>query len=97
MTRIAFARELERVSDSIATISRADLAIMLRHAAIRLRNAYGVDLEPCTEDALASIANEMKIPITDLVARIVREWLETNAYLPVPHPLDEEGDTLGSA
>ncbi|RUU01746.1 hypothetical protein EOD23_20925 [Mesorhizobium sp. USDA-HM6] len=97
MTRIAFARELESASDAIADISRADLAIMLRRAAIRLRNADGVDLEPRTEDALTTIASEMDIPKGDLVARIVREWLEANAYLPVPHVLDDESATEGNA
>ncbi|TPL64676.1 hypothetical protein [Mesorhizobium sp. B2-4-1] len=97
MTRVAFARELESASDAIADVSRADLAIMLRRAAIRLRNAGGADLEPRTDDALASIATEMGIPKGDLVARIIREWLETNAYLPVPHALDEESATEGNA
>lgn len=97
MTRIAFAKELENASDTIADISRADLAIMLRRAAIRLRNVDGIDLEPRTEDALTSIASELAIPKGDLVARIVREWLETNAYLPVPYVLDEESVTDGSA
>ncbi|TPJ82314.1 hypothetical protein [Mesorhizobium sp. B2-6-2] len=36
MTGIAFARELESASDAIGDISRADLAIMLRRAAICL-------------------------------------------------------------
>lgn len=40
-------------------------------------------LEPPTEDALNSIAGETKIGRSDLIARILREWLETNAYLPV--------------
>ncbi len=97
MTRVAFARELESASDAIGDISRADLAIMLRRAAIRLRNAGGIDLEPRTEGALASIATEMGIAKDDLLARIVREWLETNAYLPVPHTLDEGSATEGSA
>ncbi|RWI90548.1 MAG: hypothetical protein EOR22_23690 [Mesorhizobium sp.] len=69
---------------------------MLRRAAIRLRNAEGVDLEPRTDDALTSLAAEMEIAKDDLVARIVREWLETNAYLPVAHALDEECTTVGN-
>ena len=66
---------------------------MLRRAAIRLRNVGGVDLEPRTEDALATIASEMEIPKGDLVSRIVREWLETDAYLQIPHVLDDESAT----
>ena len=91
MTRVAFA------SNAIADISRADLAIMLRRAAIRLRNPGGIDLEQRTEDALASVATEMEIPKGDLVARIIREWPETNTYLPLPHTLDDDSATEGNA
>ena len=52
--------------------------------------------EPQTEDALNSIAAEMKIGRSDLIARILREWLETNAYLPV-RMIDEESETDGTA
>ncbi|TGT91725.1 MULTISPECIES: hypothetical protein [unclassified Mesorhizobium] len=97
MTRLAFARELESASDAIGDISRADLAIMLRRAAIRLRNVGGIDLEPRTDDALATIATELAIPKGDLVAQIVREWLEANAYLPVPYALGNESVTEGNA
>lgn len=62
-----------------------------------MRNVDGVDLESRTEDALTSIATEMEIPKGDLIARIVREWLETNAYLPVPPVLDDESATEGNA
>jgi hypothetical protein len=39
----------------------------------------GVPLEPATEDALNSIAAEMKIGWSDLIGVVLREWLETNA------------------
>jgi hypothetical protein len=42
-----------------------------------------VPLEPPTEDALKSIAAEMKIGQSDLIQIVLLEWLETNAYLPV--------------
>lgn len=53
-------------------------------------------LEPATEDALNSIAAEMKIGRSELIGIMLREWLETNAYLPV-REIDEESDTDGSA
>ena len=56
----------------------------------------GVPLEPATEDALNSIAAEMKIGRADLIQIVLREWLETNAYLPV-RTIDEESETDGSA
>ena len=56
----------------------------------------GVPLEPATEDALNSIAAEMKIGRSDILQIVLREWLETNAYLPV-RVIDEESDTDGRA
>jgi hypothetical protein len=49
---------------------------------------------PATEDALNSIAAEMKIGRTDLIRIVLREWLETNAYLPM-RKIDEESETDG--
>lgn len=92
MTRLSIAEELESAADRIADISRADLQIILRRAALMLRNVAGVPLEPATEDALNSIAAEMKIGRSDLIQIVLREWLETNAYLPV-RMIDEESET----
>jgi hypothetical protein len=61
-----------------------------------LGNVSGVPLEPATEDALNSIAAEMKIGRSDLIQIVLREWLEANAYLPVRR-IDEESETDGSA
>jgi len=96
MKRLSLAEELESAAVRIADISRADLQIMLRRAALMLRNVSGVPLDPATEDALNSIAAEMKIGRTDLIQIILREWLETNAYLPV-RMIEEDSDTDGSA
>ncbi|WP_064993509.1 hypothetical protein [Mesorhizobium sp. WSM1497] len=89
MPRTSFAKELENAADSIADISRAHLQIMLRRAALMLRNVAGLKLEPAIEDALNSIAAEMNIGRSDLIQIVLREWLETNAYLPV-QMIDEE-------
>lgn len=96
MTRASIAEELESAADRIADIPRADLQIILRRAALMLRNVAGVPLEPATEDALNSIAAEMGIGKSDLIQIVLREWLETNAYLPV-RMIDEESETDGSA
>jgi hypothetical protein len=61
-----------------------------------LRNVSGVPLEPATEDALNSIAAEMNIGRSDLIQIVLREWLETNAYLTV-RTIDEESEIDGSA
>lgn len=96
MTRLSVAEELESAADRIADVSRADLQVILRRAALMLRNIAGVPLEPATEDALNSIAAEMEIARSDLIGIVLREWLETNAYLPV-RLVDEESETDGSA
>ncbi|MER9455559.1 hypothetical protein [Mesorhizobium sp. M0478] len=96
MTRPSFAEDLESAADRIGDISRPDLQIILRRAALMLRNVAGVSLEPATEDALNSIAAEMKVGRSEVIQIVLREWLETNAYLPV-RMVDEESETDGSA
>ncbi|MER8499452.1 ribbon-helix-helix protein, CopG family [Mesorhizobium sp. M1142] len=96
MTRMSFAEEIESAADRIADMSRPDLQIILRRAALMLRNVAGVSLEPATEDALNAIAAEMRVSRSDLIQIVLREWLETNTYLPV-RAIDEEGETDGTA
>lgn len=97
MTRLTFAGELQAASDRIADVSRADLQVMLRRAALMIRNTDGVDLDPRVEDSLSDIAVEMKMSKSDLIKTIVGDWLIANAYLPVPYALDDESITNGSA
>ncbi|MER8465985.1 hypothetical protein [Mesorhizobium sp. M1396] len=97
MTRLTIACELENASDQIAVISRADLQVMLRRAALMLRNVTGVVLEPNVEEALGGLATEMGLSKADLIRTIIREWLVANAYLPVPQALDEESAVDGNA
>lgn len=96
MTRLSMADELGSAADQIADMSRPDLQIILRRAALMLRNVAGVPLEPVTEDALDSIAAEMKISRSDLIQIVLREWLDTNGYLPV-RMIDEDSETDGNA
>jgi hypothetical protein len=49
---------LEDAAVRIADISRADLQIMLRRAALRLRNGGAVSMEDDVEDALRDLAGE---------------------------------------
>ncbi|NKJ90565.1 CopG family transcriptional regulator [Rhizobium leguminosarum bv. viciae] len=87
---------LEDAADRIADISRADLQIMLRRAALRLRNAGAVSMEDDVEEALRDLSGEFGKTRNDTIRFIVREWMEKNTYLPV-HDLDEGGDVDGSA
>ncbi|NKQ85187.1 CopG family transcriptional regulator [Rhizobium ruizarguesonis] len=96
MTMADTASLLEDAADRIADISRADLQIMLRRAALRLRNAAAVSMEDEVEEALRDLAGEFGMTRNDTIRFIVREWMEKNTYLPV-HDLDEDGDVDGTA
>ncbi|MUT27330.1 MULTISPECIES: hypothetical protein [Mesorhizobium] len=97
MIRETIATDLEVPVDQIAEISRADLQVMLRRAALMLRNVTGLVLDPKVEEALAGLAAEMGLSKSELVRTIVGEWLMANAYLPVPYALDEESSVEGNA
>ena len=96
MTRHTFATDLESAADQIADISRADLQVMLRRAALMLRNVSGIDLEPKVDESLAGLASEMEVPKSDLIKTIIGDWLFANAYFPVPMAIDEDSVTDGS-
>ena len=90
------AGQLEYTADRIGDASRADLQVMLRRAALMIRNAAPIGLDAETEDALLAIAGELGKTRNDVIRHIIKEWLETNAYLPV-RELDEDGKVDGSA
>ncbi|MGO6758813.1 CopG family transcriptional regulator [Rhizobium ruizarguesonis] len=96
MTSSDTATLLEDAADRIADISRADLQIMLRRAALRLRNAGAFSMDDDVEEALRDLAGEFSMTRNDTIRFIVREWMEKNTYRPV-HALDEDGDVDGSA
>jgi hypothetical protein len=97
MTRATFAAELQSASDRIVDVSRADLQIMLRRAALMIRNIDGFAFDPRLEDSLSDIAAEMEMSKRDLVKTIIGDWLIAHAYLPVPYALDDDSATDGSA
>ncbi|RWY68279.1 CopG family transcriptional regulator [Rhizobium sp. WSM1325] len=96
MTSHDTAELLEDAADRIADISRPDLQIMLRRAALRLRNAGAVSMEDDVEEVLRDLAGELGMTRNDMIRYIMREWMEKNIYLPV-HNLDEDGQVDGSA
>ncbi|MBB3744980.1 hypothetical protein FHX10_004517 [Rhizobium sp. BK591] len=96
MTSPDTATLLEEAADRIADMSRADLQIMLRRAALRLRNAAAVSMDEDVEEVLRDLAGEFEVTRNDMIRYIVREWLETNTYLRV-HELDEDWDVDGNA
>ncbi|TBA16312.1 CopG family transcriptional regulator [Rhizobium ruizarguesonis] len=96
MTTSDTATLLEDAADRIADISRPDLQIMLRRAALRLRNAAAVSMDDDVEEVLRDVAGELGMTRNDTIRFIVREWMETNTYLPV-HNVDEDSDVDGTA
>ncbi|MGO6880685.1 CopG family transcriptional regulator [Rhizobium ruizarguesonis] len=96
MTTSDTATLLEDAADRIADISRPDLQIMLRRAALRLRNAAAVSMDDDVEEVLRDLGGELGTTRNDTIRFIVREWMEKNTYLPV-HDLDEDGDVDGNA
>ncbi|ARQ08617.1 hypothetical protein NXC12_CH00526 [Rhizobium etli] len=96
MTTSDTATLLEDAADRIADISRADLQVMLRSAALLLRNSGSIAFDDDIEEALRDLSGEFGKTRNDTVRYIVREWMEKNTYLPV-HMLDEDGDVNGTA
>ncbi|MBX5236321.1 CopG family transcriptional regulator [Rhizobium sp. NLR4a] len=96
MTSSDTATFLEDAADRIADISRADLQIMLRRAALLLRNSGSIAFDNDIEEALRDLSGEFGKTRNDTVRFIVREWVEKNTYLPV-HELDEDGEVDGEA
>lgn len=90
------ANQLEDAANRIADISRADLQIMLRRAALLIRNGAAVSMEDNVEEVLRDLAGELGLTRNDAIRFIVREWMEKNTYLPV-HMLDEDSDVDGEA
>ncbi|OWO89365.1 CopG family transcriptional regulator [Rhizobium esperanzae] len=80
-------------ADRIGNIPLPDLQILLRRAALRLRNAAAVTMEEDVEEVPRDLAGELGMTRNDTIRLIVREWMEKNTYLPV-HELDEDGDVM---
>lgn len=97
MIRHEIATDLENAADHIADVSRADLQVMLRRAALMLRNVTGLVLDPSIQEPLSGVAEEMGLTTADLIRTIVSDWLVANAYLPVPYALDDDSTVEGNA
>ncbi|ANL30179.1 hypothetical protein AMC90_PA00069 (plasmid) [Rhizobium phaseoli] len=96
MTAADTAALLEDAADRIKDISIADLQVLLRRAALRLRNAGSIAFDDDMEEAIRNLCSELVLTRLDAIRYIVREWMEENTYLPV-HELDEDGDVDGEA
>jgi len=73
MTTPDTATLLEDAADRIADFSRADLQIMLRRAALLLRNSGSIAFEDDIEEALRDLSGDFGKTRNDTVRLIVRE------------------------
>lgn len=79
-----FVADLEAAAADIGNVPRHELAIMLRRAALRLRNTdTGIPLDPAADDYLTSAATNIGMTRSDLARKIINDWLETNTYMVV--------------
>jgi hypothetical protein len=96
MTHQTFAYELEQAADQIADVSPADLQVLLRRAALRLRNAPSLPLDADVDEAVDFLAFEMTLPRVEALQTIIRDWLVSGGRLPVD-TMDEGSETDGRA
>lgn len=94
MSHHAYINELEDAAANIGTRARADLQILLRRAALRLRNAAAVPLDPEWELCLRDISIEKGMTRNDLIRQIVQKWLVDNSYMPFRLEPDESDQDL---
>ena len=95
MTRRSFAQELEEAADKIGDVSRADLQIMIRRAALRLRNSGEVTFDPEIDAVIDTLAAESEMQRSDVIRTIIKDWMISAGRLPL-HEIDEDGKTDGS-
>ena len=96
MTRRSFAQELEEAADKIGDVSRADLQVMIRRAALRLRNSGEVTFDPERDAAIDALAAEAEMQSSDVIRTIIKDWMISAGRLPL-HEIDEDGEPDGSA
>ncbi|EJB01811.1 hypothetical protein FHX14_000603 [Rhizobium sp. BK619] len=81
MTSTDAAALLQDAADRIADIPRPELQILLRRAALRLRNATTVSMEDDVDEVLGDLASELGLTREDVMRHIIREWMEKNSFL----------------
>lgn len=94
--RDRFIHQLEDIADALSNTPRRELQILLRRAAIRLRNVDDINLPPDLEEAVTGLATSMGKSKNDTVRIILREWLTGNGYLP-SRASEEDSEPDGAA
>jgi hypothetical protein len=95
--RVELADELEMAADAIADISGADLQILLRRAALRIRNTGGLTFDADVDNAIDQLVAGLSRPRTEVIQTILRDWLVATGSARPVDTLDEDSETDGSA
>ena len=102
MTRQSFAEKLIEAADGIDDLSRSDIQVLLRRAAIRLSNemqdAGKVVIGPELAALFDELVQKSDMPITrnDAVVAVLVDWTISQGYLD-SDVLDEESEVDGNA
>ena len=83
MTRGTFANQLEEAAERIADVSRADLRILLRRVALRLRNVEGSTLDADVDQAVDFLAAELTLPRSEVLQKIDPRLADKRRPLPI--------------
>ncbi|EJC80230.1 hypothetical protein Rleg4DRAFT_1850 [Rhizobium leguminosarum bv. trifolii WSM2297] len=75
---VAHLHLVEDATDRIEEVSTRDLQIMLRRAALLVRNAASIALDDDTE---GNVSSELVLTGEDAIRYIVRVWMAKNTYL----------------
>ena len=76
-----FAERMEATAATIGEARLADVQVLLRRGALRLRNAGTVPFDDDVDKALSVLAAEMRTSPQGAVRAVVRQWLDENGYL----------------
>ena len=93
--RERFIRQLESASKRVGIMTADEIATLFRRAALRLRDADGIGLDPDVAEKLDEVADLTGAGRDELASLVLRDWLVSNGYLPF-HELDEETEPQGA-
>jgi hypothetical protein len=94
--RDRFIHRLEDAANSISVVPRRELQILLRRAALQLRNVDNIKLYPDLEQAVAALGAALDKSKNETIRIVLRDWLTANGYMPF-HDLDEDTKPDGTA
>ncbi|MGB3643551.1 MAG: hypothetical protein WBA15_03655 [Mesorhizobium sp.] len=94
--RERFIRQIEDAAQRVEIMPRDEIAALFRRAALRLRNADGLGLDPAIEEKFEEVCRLTGTAREELASAIIGDWLVATGYFPF-HETDEESETDGAA